>query len=325
MLVWFRNWGIPLLSHEAAVILTDEDVEGFRWGPGVFETGFRPWIDRFVSVSVNPPGITKNVLYGSHDIREPEGVRVDKRYFFRRSEEEDKHMRELPEVVVRYPWGDRIREVIGLPGSVLDDVRSLGNLLATLYRWKQEEAVWFLLTGTTPLINPLEISASLLTGSYRSPPVWTVTLEVAPWMAVSTVSEAYREIQKQILKGDSSTSGIKQERKLAVFRFVTEQTRAHGEQPPWQELFERWNEEYPEDHEWHYKKVRYPKSRYESFQRDYRDAEKAVMRPHHDFPKRKVTTKLEEWQEEDLSRRRAAAEEDLDRIAGYLEGEEPDY
>lgn len=49
------------------------------------------------------------------------------------------------------------------------------------------------------------------------------------------------------------------------------------------------------------------------------------MRPHYDFPKRKVTTKLEEWQEEDLSRRRAAAEEDLDRIAGYLEGEEPDY
>lgn len=44
------------------------------------------------------------------------------------------------------------------------------------------------------------------------------------------------------------------------------------------------------------------------------------MRPDHYFPRRKVITRLEEWQEEDLSKRRAAAERHLNKTLDYLEG-----
>lgn len=42
-----------------------------------------------------------------------------------------------------------------------------------------------------------------------------------------------------------------------MFRFVIEQTKAHGKRPDLQTLFERWNEQYPQ---WRYKKAKYPKS-----------------------------------------------------------------
>ena len=49
------------------------------------------------------------------------------------------------------------------------------------------------------------------------------------------------------------------------------------------------------------------------------------MHPDQYFPRRKVTTRLEEWQEEDLSKRRATAERYLNRTLDYLEGGDPDY
>ena len=117
---------------------------------------------------------------------------------------------------------------------------------------------------------------------------------------------------------------IKELRKLAVFRFVTEQTKVCGEQPSWQALFERWNEEYPEGHEWHYADASSfgsHKSPWYTFQRDYRDTRRVVMEPDHYFPSRKVNTRLEKWQAEDLGRRRAAAKRDLGKIIARLEGE----
>lgn len=45
-----------------------------------------------------------------------------------------------------------------------------------------------------------------------------------------------------------------------------------------------------------------------------------MLSPDQYFPRRKVTTRLEEWQEEDLSSRRAAAKRALHRALGYLEG-----
>ncbi len=322
----FNEWGTPPVGHKATVVRTDADVEGFKWGPNFsdfIKFGFRPWIDRFIEVYVEPPGITKNVLYGSNNIRVPEGLRVDDRYFFYESDEEDEYVRELPESVIRYPWKDRVYEVKALPNSLLDELLGLSNALAGVYGWKQEDALWFVLTGKTPQVSPLEVSASLLTGYDHSPPVWTITLEVRPWVGVETVKKAYQEIVRQMLRGDSSKNK-KTEKKLALFRFVVEQTKAHGKRPNWPILFEQWNEEYPEGHEWHYKKAKYPKSPWDSFRRALDDVEKAMMHPRHHFPKRKVTTRLEEWQEEDLSRRRAAAEVDLHRTLGYLEGDEPD-
>lgn len=327
----FEEWDIPPVGHEATVVRTDSDVDGFRWGPNFsdfIKFGFRPWIDRFVEVYVEPPGVTKSILYASHDVCVPEGLRVDERYFFHESDEEDGLVSEVPESVVRYPWEDRVHEVKALPGSLLDKLLGLSNALAGVYGWNQEDALWFVLTGKTPPVSPLELSASLLTGYDRSPPVWTITLEVAPWVNPDTVKDVYQEILRQIKQGDVSKGNIKEERKLAVFRFVTEQTKVHGKLPEWPVLFEQWNEKYPETHKWHYESAssfNSSKSRWDRFQQDFRDVEKAVMNPPHRFPKRRVITRLEEWQEEDLSKRRAAAERDLQRKLNYLEGEDPDY
>ena len=35
-----------------------------------------------MSVYVDPPGVEKSVLYGHHDSRVPEELRVDERFFF---------------------------------------------------------------------------------------------------------------------------------------------------------------------------------------------------------------------------------------------------
>lgn len=323
----FEKWGIPPVGHEATVVRTDRDVKGFRWGGSfgdIVRTGFRPWIDRYVSVYVEPPGIEKSILYGSHDIRVPEGLQVDERLSFSQNDEEDEFMRERPETVVRYPWEDRVHEVRALPDSLLDELLGLSNALTDVYGWKQEDALWFVLTGETPRISPMEVSASLLTGHRDSPPVRTITMEVSPWVSADTVKETYQELQRQIKKGDVSKGEIKEPRKLAVFRFVNEQEKVHGERPDWPILFARWNEEYPEGHEWHYADASSfgsSKKPWDTFQRDYREARKVVMDPDHHFPARKVNTRLEEWQEEDLDRRRAAAKRDLGKVITRLEGE----
>lgn len=46
-----------------------------------------------------------------------------------------------------------------------------------------------------------------------------------------------------------------------------------------------------------------------------------VMSPDYHFPARKVNTRLEEWQEVDLDRRRATAKRALGKVIARLEGE----
>ena len=78
-------------------------------------------------------------------------------------------MSEIPETVVRYPREARVHEVRALPGSLLDELLGLSSWLTVVYDWKQEDALWFVLTGKTPRINPMEVGASLLTGHRDSP------------------------------------------------------------------------------------------------------------------------------------------------------------
>lgn len=324
----FERWGIPLVGHEATVVRTDKDVKGFRWGPDFsdfIKVGFRPWIDRFVSIYVDPPGVEKSILYGPGDINVPEEVHVDEHIFFRENDEVDEFVREVPEKVVRYPWEDRIHVVRALPNSLLDELLGLSNALTDVYGWRQEDALWFVLTGQTPRINSVEVGASLLTGHESSPPVWNVTLNVSPWVSADTVKGIYEQILRQIKGGDVSKGEIKELRKLRVFRFVTEQKKNLGECPSWQTLFDLWNQVYPEGHKWHYadaSSFRSSKKPWDTFQRDYRDARQSVLEPEHYFPSQKVNTSLEAWQEEDLRRRRAAMGAELKMIVDYLDGKE---
>jgi hypothetical protein len=150
-----REWGIPFIGHKATVLQTANDIEGFRWGsPSSFETRFSPARDRFYSVFVDPPGITKNVLYGKDYIEVPEGLQVDEHYFFEEVDWVDELTKERTECTIRYPGENCVQEARALPGSVLDKLRGLADLLTNLYGWRQEDAVWFVLTGKTPAVSP---------------------------------------------------------------------------------------------------------------------------------------------------------------------------
>jgi hypothetical protein len=313
---WFEEWEIPLLEHDAKVVGRDEDHRDSALH--ILKSGFRPGIDRYVSVFVDPPGITRSVLRGPPTIRVQAELAVDKQYLGHT--EQDGIAVEAPEVVLSFPWRNAVRKVRALPLSLLSELYDLSGLLVELYGWKEEEASWFVLTGETPRIEPIAVRASLLTGYHRSPPIWTVTLEVAPWMDAKRVTQIYRGVQKQILQGDNSRIKV---RNLAIFRFVTEQTAAQGERPPWRRLLERWNEMYPEGDDWHYKKTEDPDQRVRNFQRDHDRAQKAVMRPDYHFPKRKATTELEQWIQQDLDKRRIAAERFIDEVIETLDGTEP--
>jgi hypothetical protein len=312
---WFEEWEIPLLRHDARIDSQDEDHH--ELGVNVLKSGFRPEIDRYVSVFLDPPGITKSVLHGPPTIRVPAGLAVDKRYLGH--EEHDGVTVESPEVVFPFPSNGAIRKVRALPGSLLSELHDLSGLLVELYDWRQEQAGWFVLTGETPRIEPITVSASLLTGYRRIAPVWTVSLEVAPWVDAKEVTRIYREIQKQILQGDNSRVKV---RNLAILRFVTAQTAAQGKRPPWRTLLERWNETYPEQHEWRYGNGKEPDRHVWNFRRDYDRAEKAVLRPNHHFPKRKATTSLEDWAQQNLEKRRIAAERFIDDVIETLDATE---
>ena len=58
---------------------------------------------------------------------------------------------------------------------------------------------------------------------------------------------------------------------------------------------------------------------YQKLRRDYRDVEGVLKEPQHKFPERKVNTVPESWQQRDLHKRRAAAEEVNRFIEALLE------
>ncbi len=319
---WFKEWGIPVVGHAAQVVNTHFRVPAFEWGtlPGIW-SGFDPDIHRFYTVYVEPPGAEKSVLYAhQEDVEIPEVLTVDKQYFFT-TDPEDEFDRPSPEKKLRYFARGGIREARMLPGSLLDWLRHLADLLTGRYGWSQEEAVAFVLTGQKPQIQPLKVSANLLTGYRNSPPVWNVSLKVAPWVPAKEVAGAYQEIQQQILRGDSGKEHLSL-KKIALFRFVKEQTRGIEEEPDWQELLDRWNRLHKADDTWHYGVTKEPRHRKANFKRDFEDAERVLLHSQHHFPQRKVNTVLEEWQEQEVPGRRAAAKAEVSRIEAYLNQEE---
>jgi hypothetical protein len=316
---WFKEWGIPVVGHAARVVTTGSHVSAFDWKTlSAIMSGFNPYIHSYHTVHVDPPGAQKRVLYAHHeDVKPPEGFNVDKQYYFS-TDPEDEFGRPSPQKTLRYFGGDGIREVRMLPGSLLDWLRGLTSLLAGRYGWSQEEAVHFILTGHMPQIQPLKVSTNLLTGYRNNPPVWNINLEVAPWMPAKEVTKAFQEIQQQILQGDSGKEHLSL-KKIALFRFVKEQTAGSGEDQDWQELVNRWNQTYDENTGWHYGETKDLRHQRSNFKRDFKKAERVLLHPENHFPRRKVNTELEEWQERDLQTRRKAAEAASNRIEAYLE------
>lgn len=130
-------------------------------------------------------------------------------------------------------------------GSVVDELRRLSDRLVLEYGWEQMTAIRFILTGTPPLIQPIE-------GSVRQ---WKrvlgrgeITLTLQPWLSEESIVQAYREGQRRLL-GDRKKPWVSP-RNLRIFRFVEERTDSTtGRRPKWRVLMQEWNNTCdPEDH-----------------------------------------------------------------------------
>lgn len=113
-------------------------------------------------------------------------------------------------------------------GGTLED---LGRRLLLRYPWPLRDAVWFVLTGEMPEIEPLKIQYDKANGTYR--------VTFAPWISEKTISRTYRSLQVK----DNRPLG---NRSLAWFRFVEEHTEP-GQTPRWEELTTLWNKLHPDD------------------------------------------------------------------------------
>lgn len=150
--------------------------------------------------------------------------------------------------------------------------------LSRQYRWSEDQAVRFILTGETPAAQP--IMGRLYEHWGRAHNYGVVTLTVEPWVSSDEVRDAYVRLKKEI--------GARKkviDKRLALFRFVVGKAQsvdvgAFGERtalvgaPSWERLRKLWNEQYPSDHDWRYKE-----EDRRNFARDFRAAEYGIANP----------------------------------------------
>jgi hypothetical protein len=164
------------------------------------------------------------------------------------------------------------------PSWIMRELRKLAARLAVTYRWREGDAIWFVLTGHAPLVRPLEVSVvvsqtsrypgrprTLIPGSspkrYHAadprtadyyPSTATITVTADVWVAAEEVERVFRETQRHILGGDARPAD---ERTLEVVKFVARRMRERkgereGKGETWEERWKAWNRTCPE--EWRY-------------------------------------------------------------------------
>jgi hypothetical protein len=148
-----------------------------------------------------------------------------------------------------------------LPESVLDDLRTVAkSVVGKLQGWSEGAATWFVLTGISPIVFPLQVNNTVIRATDYTQGL--VTLMVEPWVSGQSVLKAYRRAQKDIIGGQQrELSG----RNIAVFRFVIAEKRMK-KNLSWQSLMESWNHMHQQ---WRYDDLRH-------FAQGYHRAEKKI-------------------------------------------------
>jgi hypothetical protein len=157
------------------------------------------------------------------------------------------------------------------PLSVLGDLRKTASKLAERYPWDISAAAWFVLTGEPPWVPPLTATAQ---GPDSIRNHGTITIKASHWVPEEDVANLYSYMKAQTRPAPTTSR-----RRLTLFCFVTERSSPTLERlttgidpPPWRSLQSLWNEEYPADHEWHYRDIR-------NFRRDFLEAWRSLTVP----------------------------------------------
>jgi hypothetical protein len=122
---------------------------------------------------------------------------------------------------------DELYEISVELASAFDWPASAGNLTGT--RPRSETAAWFVLTGETPQVRPIEARWETKHGSMRLNPQWRIQLTIPPWLPEEEVLRAFRLLRRERPKGRELS---KEARTLEVARFVWERERLDGYREP---------------------------------------------------------------------------------------------
>ena len=142
------------------------------------------------------------------------------------------------------------------PATAQEDMHEISRRLARVYRWRTREANWFLLTGYVPFVHPINVSYRL--GQHHDVPSYLnksymvsgydfdvetaeIVITAEPWVDAGIVSQAFKDIQRQIRGGDNRKTTTKV---LKAVRFVTQ--RLKQGHPRWSALQAEWKTVHPD-------------------------------------------------------------------------------
>lgn len=158
-------------------------------------------------------------------------------------------------------WVKRVP--VACPG-VLAGLRQTSVSLAADYRWSEDQAVVFLLTGITPLVSDLSITKRI---NVLRPASVRVTLTIDPALSPTDVARAYARVRRSMYVRRFRAQSTKH---LALAMFAAEE-RAEGRS--WEEVRNRWNQEQASEYKCGY----YAHTR--NFVRDCIKAQKSLLGP----------------------------------------------
>jgi len=130
-----------------------------------------------------------------------------------------------------------VRSIAVTYGGVLDELRHLSEKLVREYRWSEDQATVFVLTGVTPYVAGITRETEVQT---EHPTASRIRLEIDPIVAPVEVMRIYSTLRQEVLEGTYRPLKPKY-LELAVF--------AAERRPPdkWAEVMKAWNAAHPDD------------------------------------------------------------------------------
>jgi hypothetical protein len=137
------------------------------------------------------------------------------------------------------------------PTNALEDMREVSRRLSRAFRWRADDAHWFLLTGYVPFVRPISVRTrrniffdvpnylnrdDKLEGPNFRVDTAEIVITAEPWVDAEIVSSVFREVQKQVRGGDNRKVTVKV---LDAVRFVAR--RLGTGKVEWPVLHSAWN------------------------------------------------------------------------------------